>query len=111
MLQNIHLMQAWLKSLERQLEIIEEFASPEFRCILTSEPPSALQGPLWEQVPESILQKCIKVSDEAPTDLKSNLRRAYSKFSQDNIDACQKQKEFKGILFALCWFHSLIVGR
>eukprot|EP00913_Durusdinium_trenchii_P009483 g8913.t1 len=34
-------------------------------------------------VPEAILQKCIKIADEAPTDLKSNLRRAYAKFSQD----------------------------
>merc|ERR1719191_2093067 len=111
MLQNIHLMQVWLKQLERCLEIIEEFSSPEFRCILTSEPPSALQGPLWEQVPESILQKCIKVSDEAPTDLKSNLRRAYSKFSQENIDACLKPREFKATLFALCFFHALLCGR
>ena len=31
MLQNIHLMQAWLKTLERSLEVVEEFASPEFR--------------------------------------------------------------------------------
>ena len=95
------------------------------RCILTSEPPSVLQGPLWPMVPEAILQKwlgrgsmggetegfwalwtlgnsggttsqrrvahsqlqplalrCIKIADEAPTDLKSNLRRAYAKFSQ-----------------------------
>lgn len=27
--------------------------------------------------------RCIKVADEAPSDLKSNLRRAYSKFSQE----------------------------
>merc|ERR1719311_1627899 len=111
MLQNIHLMQAWLRVLERQLEVIEDFAEPMFRCILTSEPPSALQGPLWEMVPEAILQKCIKISDEAPTDLKSNLRRAYSKFEQGSIDECKKPKEFKACLFALCFFHSLILGR
>jgi len=111
MLQNIHLMQSWLKQLERCLEIVEEFAHPEFRCVLTSEPPSALQGVLHEMVPESILQKCIKVADEAPTDLKSNLRRAYSKFSQENIDACTKPKEFKATVFALCFFHALLSGR
>jgi len=111
MLQNIHLMQTWLKQLERCLEIVEEFAHPDFRCVLTSEPPSALQGPLWEMVPESVLQKCIKVADEAPTDLKSNLRRAYSKFSQENIDACTKPKEFKATVFALCFFHALLSGR
>ena len=29
MLQNIHLMQAWLKDLERALEVIEEFVHDE----------------------------------------------------------------------------------
>jgi len=111
LLQNIHLMQDWLKQLERVLELIEEFVSPDFRCILTSEPPSALQGPLWPMVPEAILQKCVKIADEAPTDLKSNLRRAYSKFSQDTIEQCLKPREFKATLFALCFFHSLILGR
>ena len=31
MLQNIHLMQAWLKDLERALEVIEEFVHDEPR--------------------------------------------------------------------------------
>eukprot|EP00930_Biecheleria_cincta_P100463 TRINITY_DN920_c0_g1_i2.p1 TRINITY_DN920_c0_g1~~TRINITY_DN920_c0_g1_i2.p1 ORF type:complete len:4610 (-),score=1017.36 TRINITY_DN920_c0_g1_i2:106-13935(-) len=111
MLQNIHLMQDWLKELERALEVVEEFSHEDFRCFLSSEPPGALQGPLWDLIPEPILQRCIKVADEAPTDLKSNLRRAYSKFSQDNIDECTKPKEFKAMLFALCFFHSLMSGR
>eukprot|EP00929_Paragymnodinium_shiwhaense_P082767 TRINITY_DN4377_c2_g1_i1.p1 TRINITY_DN4377_c2_g1~~TRINITY_DN4377_c2_g1_i1.p1 ORF type:complete len:2551 (-),score=809.20 TRINITY_DN4377_c2_g1_i1:84-7481(-) len=111
MLQNIHLMQAWLKQLERALEVIEEFAHEDFRCFLSSEPPGAMQGRLFDLIPEPILQRCIKVADEAPADLKSNLRRAYSKFSQDNIDACLKPREFKATLFALCFFHSLISGR
>jgi len=111
MLQNIHLMQAWLKDLERALEVIEEFSHEEFRCFLTSEPPGAMQGRLWDLIPEPILQRCIKVADEAPADLKSNLRRAYSKFSQESIEECLKPKEFKATLFALCFFHSLISGR
>ena len=70
-----------------------------------------MQGKLWKLIPEAILQRCIKVSDEAPTDLKSNLRRAYSKFTPEDIEECVRQKEYKGVLFALCFFHSLIVGR
>jgi len=111
MLQNIHLMQEWLPKLERALEVIEDFAVPEFRCVLTSEPPGAMQGCLFPLLPEAILQRCIKVSDEAPTDLKSNLRRAYSKFSQESVDECLKPKEFKASLFALCFFHALLTGR
>jgi dynein heavy chain len=72
-----------------------------------------LQGPLTELIPEAVLQKCIKIADEAPTDLRSNLRRAFSKFSQESIDACRKDKRhhFKATLLALCFFHSLISGR
>lgn len=111
MLQNIHLMQSWMKVLERTLELIDDYAHPHFRCVLSSEPPSPLQGPFWDLVPEAVLQKCVKITDEAPTDVKSNLRRSYAKFSQETIDACTRPKEFKATLFALCFFHSLITGR
>ncbi|CAE8581961.1 unnamed protein product, partial [Polarella glacialis] len=100
-----------LKPSNPVLELIEEFVHPDFRCILTSEPPSNLQGPMWQMVPEAILQKCIKIADEAPTDLKSNLRRSYAKFSQESIEACLKPREYKATLFALCFFHALILGR
>jgi dynein heavy chain len=116
MLQNIHLMQSWLPQLDRALEVIEEFSHADFRSVLSSEPPSAPGVPLDEVmlieiIPEATLQRCIKIADEAPADLKSNLRRAYGKFGPSHIEACQKQKEFKACLFSLCFFHSLIVGR
>ncbi|TEB19592.1 Dynein heavy chain family protein, partial [Perkinsus sp. BL_2016] len=108
MLQNVHLMQSWLKQLERTLETIEPSAHPDFRCVLSSEPPVFS---LMEIVPESILQKSIKIADEAPQDIKSNLRRAWGRFTQKIIDECPKPKEFKACLFALCFYHSLIIGR
>merc|ERR1719353_945967 len=116
MLQNIHLMQSWLPQLDRALEVIEEFSHESFRSVLSSEPPSAPGVPLdlvmlIEIVPEATLQRCIKIADEAPADLKSNLRRAYGKFSPEDVEKCNKQKEYKGIVFSLCFFHSLIVGR
>ncbi|KAF4733564.1 hypothetical protein FOZ62_017846 [Perkinsus olseni] len=110
MLQNVHLMQGWLKSFERALEVVEEFAHQDFRCIITSEPPPAM-FPLMDLVPESVLQKCIKIADEAPQDLKSNIRRAWSKFNQEQLDNSSKPREFKSCLFALCFFHALVVGR
>jgi len=67
--------------------------------------------PHWKTIPESLLQSCIKVSNEAPSDVKSNLRRAWAIFSQDRISACSKEIEFKACLFTLCFFHSLILGR
>lgn len=112
MLQNLHLMQSWLKGLnglEGFLETCFANCHPNFRVFLSSEPPPL---PDMEIIPESILQQSIKVSNEAPQYLKANLRRAYANFSQDFLDKCDKKpNEFKACLFTLCYFHSLVIGR
>jgi len=45
--------------------------------------------------------------------LKSNLRRAFSKFDEKEFERAKSHKlsEYKALLFGLCMFHSLIVGR
>lgn len=45
--------------------------------------------------------------------MKSNLRRAFSKFEQDQFDKAEGHKisEYKALLFGLCMYHSLILGR
>lgn len=111
MFQNVHLMQTWMKKFERNFEIaLENGAHPEFRCFVSSEPPGL---PDMEIIPESILQNSIKVANEAPQDLKSNLRRAFSKFDEKEFERAKSHKlsEYKALLFGLCMFHSLIVGR
>ena len=111
MFQNVHLMADWLKLFERKLEIvIEAGAHPDFRCFVSSEPPPF---PDQELIPESILQNAIKIANEAPQDLKSNLRRAFSKFDEEQFERAKTHKitEYKAILFGLCMYHSLIVGR
>jgi dynein heavy chain len=111
MVQNVHLMTEWMKDFERQLEICQDDdPHPDFRCFISSEPP-----PMDHQeiIPESILQNAIKVSNEAPTNLKANMRRAISKFDEAYYDKAKEHKynEFKALIFGLCMFHSLIVGR
>ena len=110
MLQNVHLMQTWMKIFERQLEEVCEEVHDGFRCFISSEPPPL---PHMKIIPESILQNSIKVANEAPQDLKANIQRAFSKFGQDRFDNAPKSKylEFKALLFGLCMFHSLILGR
>jgi len=76
--------------------------------MISSEPPAI---PTQQIVPESILQKCVKISNESSSDIKANMRRAFSKFSQENVDASSKPNEYKSILFALCYYHSAILGR
>lgn len=44
--------------------------------------------------------------------MKDNMKRAWSQFNQDFLDKCDKKPvEFKACLFALCFFHSLVLGR
>lgn len=107
-LQNIHLMQSWLPKLERTLELYSVSADQNFRCFLSAEAPALAS---LTNLPESLLQSCIKVANEAPTDLKSNLRRAWAQFSLKQIEECAKPSEYQGCLFALCFFHALVLGR
>jgi dynein heavy chain len=107
-LQNVHLMQSWLPSLERKLEIAAEGGHKNFRCFLSAEPPPM---PDMQTVPEGIMQSSIKVANEPPTDVKSNLRSALALFSQDTFDKSTKPMYHRPMLFALCFFHSLCLGR
>jgi len=108
MLQNVHLMQSWLTKLDRKLEICAETAHADFRCFVSGEPPGfAYQS----NMPESLLQCCIKVANEAPSDLKSNIVRAFSLYSDEYLEDCKKSNEYKACLYTLCFFHSVMVGR
>jgi dynein heavy chain len=109
-LQNVHLMESWLKDLELKLEELCPTAHENFRVFISSEPPPPML-PTMKIIPEAILQRCIKVSNEAPADLKANMRRAYAHFSQEKINKSSKQNEYKSILFALCYFHAVVSGR
>lgn len=109
MLQNVHLMSKWLKVFENNLERVCLTAHADFRCFISSEPPPV---PTWQIIPEPILQSSIKVANEAPQDLKANMQRAWRNFNQARLESCpSKPNEFKSILFSLCFFHSLIIGR
>jgi dynein heavy chain, axonemal len=108
MVQNVHLMQKWMKIFERDLEVVCENVHADFRCFISSEPPPL---PFQQIIPESILQNSIKISNEAPQDLKANLKRAFAKFGPERFEQATKPAEFKALLFGLCMFHSLILGR
>lgn len=111
MFQNVHLMQTWMKTFERNFEIaVEAGAHDNFRCFVSSEPPGL---PMQEIIPESILQNSLKVANEAAQDLKSNIRKAFSKFDESNFERAKthKENEYKALLYGLCMFHSLILGR
>ena len=95
-----------------QLEIAAESAHPDFRCFFSAEPING--APQAKIIPESILQTCIKVSNEPPSDMKSNMRRAFAAFTPEQCDRPStpaKRVAFRSILFGLCFYHSLLLGR
>ena len=106
MLQNVHLMQEWLPILERELEQVAAGAHERFRCFISAEPPPLSY---MQNIPESLLQSCISVANEAPADLKNNLLRAWKTFEDPNGAAMEA--ETKACLFSLCWYHAVVLGR
>ena len=105
-LQNCHLSASWLVNLERILDTLELKQSSGkvhsgFRLWLTTMPTNAL--------PESVLQRSLKVCFEPPVGLKANLQRIYldlgNKFDSVN------HKSWKKLLFGLALFHGILNER
>lgn len=138
MLNNLHLTPEWLPSLEKKLDYYDavfarqrlmelnsqlngdeekanagdstedddniiEKGHKNFRVFLSAEPS--------QQIPIGILQRSIKLTSEPPGGLRANLNRALAQFSDQTWDGSSKQTEFKAVMFALCFFHSVIVER
>ncbi|KAH8072714.1 hypothetical protein JL721_3359 [Aureococcus anophagefferens] len=99
MLQNCHLMTSWVPQLERLLEVVQESAHDDFRCFISAEPPG-MAG--MKNMPESLLQSCVKVSNEAPADIKSNLTRAWDNFNQGRISGWSRKYSFNTGDLVIC---------
>lgn len=41
----------------------------------------------------------------------ANIHKALDNFNQATLELCSKESEFKGILFALCYFHAVVAER
>ena len=103
MLQNIELVARWLPKLEKKLEALATGAHPDFRVFLSAMPQKV--------VPVQILQNSMKLTNEPPSGLRANMLRAYGSFGEDVWEGCAKQAELKSIIFALCFFHSVVCER
>ncbi|NWW16196.1 DYH9 protein, partial [Falcunculus frontatus] len=107
-LQNIHLVAKWLSSLEKKLEQHSKGSHRDFRVFVSAEPAPC---PESHVIPQGILENSIKITSEAPTGMHANLHKALDNFSQDTLEMCSQEKEFRSILFALCYFHAVVVER
>ncbi|GAA54008.1 dynein beta chain ciliary, partial [Clonorchis sinensis] len=107
-LQNIHLVARWLSTLEKRLEQYAESAHPDYRVFISAEPAG---DPSAHIIPQGILENAIKITNEPPTGMHANLHKALDNFSQETLERCTKEAEFKPILFALCYFHAVVTER
>lgn len=107
-LQNIHLVVKWLSALEKKMESVVDGCHKEYRLFLSAEPAESAE---YHVIPAAILQSAIKVTNEPPSGMKANIHRALDNFTQETLDNCGKEKEFKTILMALCYFHAVVIER
>jgi dynein heavy chain, axonemal len=62
-------------------------------------------------MPSNLLQNCSKVVLEPPNGLKANLDILYCSFTDSQLDGHKKSGKYKKILFALSYFHCVLIER
>ncbi|XP_058531818.1 dynein axonemal heavy chain 2 isoform X3 [Ochotona princeps] len=103
-LANCHLSLSWMPNLDKLVEQLQvEEPHPSFRLWLSSSP--------HPDFPISILQASIKMTTEPPKGLKANMTRLYQLMSESQFSRCSKPVKYKKLLFALCFFHSVLLER
>ena len=103
-LQNCHLFESWLGTLQRLCEEINiENTHVNFRLWLTSMP--------CEIFPVSVLQNGVKMTLEPPRGMRQSLQGSYLMLEPSWLEDSPKPKEFKKLVFALCFFHATVSER
>ncbi|XP_007535628.1 dynein axonemal heavy chain 17 [Erinaceus europaeus] len=107
-LQNIHLVARWLSTLDKKVERYSMGSHEDYRVFISAEP---APSPDSHIIPQGILENAIKITNEPPTGMHANLHKALDLFTQDTLEMCTKEIEFKCILFSLCYFHAVVAER
>merc|ERR1712072_1237754 len=95
-------------TLQNKLEAHSVGSHPDFRVYMSAEPSPTAESHI---IPQGILETAIKITNESPTGMHSNIHKALDNFNQDTLEMCAREVEFKGILFSLCYFHAVVCER
>ncbi|NWU53608.1 DYH17 protein, partial [Dromas ardeola] len=107
-LQNIHLVARWLRTLEKVVEQYSLGSHADYRVFMSAEPAPSPEAHI---IPQGLLENAIKITNEPPTGMYANLHKALDLFTQDTLETCSKEIEFKCVLFGLCYFHAVVAER
>jgi dynein heavy chain len=64
-----------------------------------------------DNFPVPVLQGGIKITNEPPKGLKANLKRTFNEVDEAQYESCTKPREYKKMLFAVAYFHAVILER
>lgn len=98
----------WLSTLEKKLEAYSIGSNAAYRVYMSAEPAGSPDSHI---IPQGILESSIKITNEPPTGMFANLHKALDNFTQDTLEMCAREAEFKAILFSLCYFHAVVAER
>ena len=101
-------MAKWLATLEKKIEQYSLESNPKYRLFVSAEPAGTRESHI---MPQGILESAIKITNEPPTGMQANLHKALNNFTQETLEMCSRESEFKVILFALCYFHAVVCER
>jgi dynein heavy chain len=105
LLQNCELGLELMATMEEFLERLKEGQDPNFRLFITALPDKAF--------PLGLLQMSTKVTNEPPAGLKAGILRSYTIIvDQDRLERVdQGAAQWRQLLFALCFMHSVVQER
>ena len=94
--------QEWVIALPKLEETTPGAVQPDFRLWITAEP--------HPKFPIGLLQLAIKFTNEAPAGVMAGVKNSYQWLNQDMLDSVSDPK-WKTMLFALCFFHTIVQER
>lgn len=105
LLQNCELGLELMATMEEFLEKLKEGMDPSFRLFITALPDKAF--------PLGLLQMSTKVTNEPPSGLKAGILRSFTIIvDQDRLERVdQGAAQWRQLLFALCFLHSIVQER